>query len=952
MVTVSVFKNIFSEKHTQFQVEPNLSIEDQIPYNLTHSIIHINGKKAERTKILEDGDVCTVHIIPTGATTLFVAMFVGGAFGAWWVSSGNASKFFHWLGDNIRSGLSKLLGLDDYEASDTNSLEKIPVLRGAKNQTGLDKTIPFIFGKHLLTPYYCGSPYTTIDPADGTDGENQYFTALFMIGFSPLRVSDIKIGESLLASNSGNVTNGYIPVDESSIFYDEDPSSANSHHVEIEIRQNSGSVIYPAKVVQEDLGIQLFNVSDTGQKNTPIRFSALNPKKVEIEITINGLQGYNDDGDLQDRSVLLLAQWRPLGSTSGWTNFPAFVNATSYSSGVSTITRHKNKQMRFISTYEFSYAQAMSIEKGLIEVKLSRENPQGNDGRTVDDVYWTALRTYCYDKTASKASGTLVSQIPVIAKVREKTTRLAIRMKAGDALQGTIGQINMLVSSVARKWNGTTWSSLATATEASSNPASMCLLAMQNNMLDSLKYTDDEIDLEEFGKLYEFCETKGYSCNGVVLTSMRLEDIIDRILYTCRTQLIIKDGRYSPFIDNEREYPVTVLNQQNTISATNTKSFDVLPDGLKISFINEKDGYQTNTLYVMYDGKSMDDPDATIKEIDIPFVTNPVHIWKLGRYILACMKLRPETWSRTVSLEGYAINVGSMVSVQDDTISVGLNAGGFIKEPIVENGEIIGVITDASFEMLMGYSYGLKIVHAKNGLSSRVRTLEVITEQGYTNVLHFAHPIPVIDETKPIAGDLVAFGHLQQETVDALVIGKTPTDSNTFELTLVPYDDAINTADTGEIPEYDSKVTAPLPAILQEKIQKPQAIIQGPKGEKGDIGPAGSGVVIDITDPLETIAAYPNGQLGVYSGYNYSWTATAANAGFWTIWTKYPVGSDGIERYYSFDEVDENKNGQIVCIDNSGNKKKSIANAVEITSGFRGKALLFDQRTSYLNLKE
>jgi len=70
------------------------------------------------------------------------------------------------------------------------------------------------------------------------------------------------------------------------------------------------------------------------------------------------------------------------------------------------------------------------------------------------------------------------------------------------------------------------------------------------------------------------------------------------------------------------------LNSQNVLEASNQKSFQDLPAGYKIKFIDEYDGYMENELYAMYpnpDGstKSKPLPGDRVESLDIPYVTRP-----------------------------------------------------------------------------------------------------------------------------------------------------------------------------------------------------------------------------------------------------------------------------------------------------------------------------------------
>jgi len=825
MAIITIFRNPFSDEKEQFEFKEAIALKDAIIFNHGNSTVFINGIKRDENYILQNNDVCLIREYPGAAVAVVAFVFkiivIGGAFiAADLITYGISGKH---IWEHFVSWMKGILTPD---TSDTSSLEKIPQLRGAKNQSGLGMSVPLILGKHLFTPYYCGSPYTWIDPTDGSDGENQYFIGLYMLGYSNIKVSQLQLGDLLLASNDVGVFNGFISPD--GLYPYADDGTRKGYRTQIEIQQSNEVSLYTQKVIEEQLSIELYNVATEVGPSNPIRFSANNPMKIELEILFNnGLYGNSSNGDIENRSVMVRAQWRPLSSPgddpdTGWTNFPSFHGSTSYNAvtGTSTFTRNKNKQARFVSIYEFEYSEITAVPEGVVELRMTRMNHQANDNRSADTIIWSAIRTYCFDKSKSKTELSLIPQVPLIEKTRQITCRIGFKIRAGDEIAGTISKFNMILESVARTWSGSSWTTMAdakTSGTVSNNPASAALLGLQQPSMGKEPYLDSELDMNAFGALYTFCATKGFTCNAGITADTKERDLVDQILTTCRSQLIIRDGKYAPLIDNERSYPVTVLNQQNTISATNTKTFDILPDGLKITFIDEADGYQTNEMYVMYDGKLSEDPDMVFQDIELPFITNRNHIFKQGRYILACMKLRPEVWSRKVSLEGYNIPIGSLISVQDETISVGLNEGGIITELITSGGFITGIVCDSFFEMADGLQYGIKIIQADGYSNPSVRTQQVITFIGYVNSFTFTVPIPVIDSIRPSIDDIVTFGEYSKIAIDALVVGKTPGDDQTFDLILVPYDPAIYTADSGPMPEFDSKTSKPLSmsAIIQ-----------------------------------------------------------------------------------------------------------------------------------------
>lgn len=122
------------------------------------------------------------------------------------------------------------------------------------------------------------------------------------------------------------------------------------------------------------------------------------------------------------------------------------------------------------------------------------------------------------------------------------------------------------------------------------------------------------------------------------------------------------------------------------------------------------------------------------------------------------------------------------------------------------------------------------------------------------------------------------------------------------------------------------------------------------KGEQGEQGASGSGLYVQITDPLETTASYQDEQLGTFAGYNYVWTASTPTTGYWTIMARTPVSSTNIHAFLSLDENSLTEFGDYMAIDNSGNDNHGYAKNAIIVSAFRGNGLQITARNQYINL--
>lgn len=786
------------------------------------------------------------------------------------------------------------MGLGDKPVSNSTSseLESIPTISGAKNQSGFDKAIPLVLGRHRFTPYYCGNPYRTVS---GTDGEKQTFHALYMLGYNNLQVTDIKLGLIDLAYNRDYEKNGQTvsveTVDDGMIEVN-GRWNKDKYNIKLELKQNEEEAsLYPQKVVEEQLNIELlkveeseyqkvltgykitYNYTDTRwsgtrtdtvtfsvsqlentsasaylKKNNPTyktvtlikteniykdtevllnsntliaeRFSAKNPQIIEVEFTLDGLLKYDSEGKLLDKEVGVKIEL----SLDGGLTYEPFAKiegeGITYNSqtGESVIRRHKNKVMRFIARRELTYDEAINCKNRIAELRIQKTTVSDTDDNVSDTVYLSGIRTWCYDYKKSKATENtsdkhLVAQSPLIESRKKMTARLAIEIEADELeFKNQLDSLNALLTMKGKTYDGQKWSEELTATN---NPASCMLTVLEHASRGKYAYDDKKIDYEKVGEFYQWCnqqreegdDTPKYQCNGILTNQKKTRDIIDAILSTARAKLILDDKKYSVWIDKERKIPVMVLNNQNVLSAANQKMFNDLPDGYKIKFVNEMT-WQTDEIKVLNDGVDEEAPNLTYESIELLFQTDAKQVWQNGRYLLACERLRQETWNRKVSVDGNLIDIGSLVELQDDTISVGIGDGAEVKSLVIEEGEIKAIQTDADIYVDdLTKRYGIKVTCADGRHEPKVMSWEVKVEnKGVQSLFKLVNPLSVNDIYKPNVGDIVSFGFFERETISALCFGKKDNGDGTFDLTLVPYQSGVYTADVAEIPEFDSKV--------------------------------------------------------------------------------------------------------------------------------------------------
>lgn len=755
--------------------------------------------------------MCTIREFPRSAQST-AGGFFDILFGVLTLGVYNVVDGIHMLasgekswGDQLADAIKK-----DMQAEKPKS-DTIASLSGSKNGNALNKPVPFILGKHKFTPYYIGMPYTEIS---GNYGETQYYNILFLVGYKDLQLNNLKLGTIDLASNSDNVMNGEIEVDSpiySSDDYDFTIEVQNGENPE---REDGEVGLYHEKVVQEDLSLEVMNVE--GHQATVTRFSAKNPRKVQIEITFAGLIGYDDSNNPKNASCDLKLEWSKDGGTT-WNIFGQITGCQNYDSttGVSHFEMKKAETMRFVAEKTFTYNEVMdstSIQHGrTLELRISRVDEQSVDSNVQDKAYVSAIRTWCFDYTASLGNGsTLIPQVPMIQSMRDRTCRVAIRCKASEYLTGQLEEFNLIAQSLARTYddeNG--WSE---EEEVTNNPASLVLKCLKSEMRGNNVYPDSKIDYVALGELYNECENKGYKYNGVVISEIETDKLVKQILAVARSSLIMNGKKYSVFQDKAIDVsPVLIINNQNLIALECSKDFTDLPDGIKYKFVNEKDDYQQNEIEVYYEtNPSLRPQNPNFISKDIVGITDASQLYKFGRYELAKLKLRPETWVARVTSEGNLCEIGSLVEVQSDTISIGSGDGAEIVDFVYSGNYITKIVTDGMFDVTdLTKEYGIKILVADGIHEPQIITKKVnFSETGVYSEFTLDEPIYTGGTSAiPTAGDILSFGIYDKISTVNIVVGKKEDEEGHFDLTLVPYDENIYSADSGTIPEFDSKVT-------------------------------------------------------------------------------------------------------------------------------------------------
>lgn len=632
-------------------------------------------------------------------------------------------------------------------------------IEGARNDLRPFRPIPVVLGRHKQVPPYGAKAFTE------AMGTKQYVRCLFVWGIGPLQIDDIKIGETPIAD------------------FDE---------VEIETRQGYASddpfTIFSNDVDQEDVSIQL-----TQSAGWITRTTGTDADEIGLDISFpNGHFWIAGDGKRYLNTTEIQIQYRKVGA-SMWTDIPGDASISFPRAWLQPPTI--SFQEDYTAAFRHGLRWAVS-ERAQYEIRVRRlsedvDPAADNESQIYDQTWWTAIRRF-------KNEDPIQADVPVAAT--------ALRILATDQLNNVVDELNATCTAIAPDWTGSAWT-----TQATRNPGSLFRLALQGNgMADPLP--DSRLDLAGIQAFAEHCTANGFTFDMVRDFQSSVWDLLADICAAGRGSPTQRDGKWSIVADAAQTVPVQHFTPRNAWGFEGFKAFADQPHGLRIRFLNENEGWRNDERRVFDDGYSDDGAEAgtvaatRYEGIELPGVTDPDLIWKLGRFHIAQARLRPERWTLYADIEHIVAQRGDLVRVTHDVLVVGLAAGRIVDTIEDTDGDLAGIVVDETLTMQESVDYGVSIRTA----SDVKVTAQLVTDAGDQTTVTFATPLAA---SKGVGvGDLFGFGELGAETVDALVLGVQPQQDFKAALQLVPYQGDVYDADSGAIPAFETGIT-PIPSF-------------------------------------------------------------------------------------------------------------------------------------------
>ncbi len=742
--------------------------------------VELDGEPVPRERWAETipgaGQTVTVRVVPGDGQTflsfalLAASLWIPGALGLSGVVKGVAAAGIMALGQTLIGPPTQNTGGDEIP-------QRRDAITGVRNQINPYGPIPRVYGRHRFYPPLAAMPYTEIV------GDAQYMRMLFCLGYGPLDISDPRIGDTPITSYEG---------------------------VQYEVTESP--TLFVDSVFEEALSVTLARSDQAG--NSATRTTQADAEEISVDLTFpQGLARTTKKGKRHPMEVGIKIEYSPAGANT-WSNVIDAQGLT-LSSGLIQVADATQLRVNAETNTPQRAGIRWRVAKGQYDVRVTRtyemniNNVYGAKDVLTDATTWTALRTINHNPPVN-TSGILY---------------FALVVKASDQLNRVIDRFNCIAQARLQVWDGSTWSEQATRNPAwayadvLSGSANARALPTSRLVASELKAWADE------------CTAKGYNFDAVIDYRTTVFELCRDIAAAGRASWALPDGQYSVVRDTGQTVPVQHFTPRNSWGFRAVKRFPDLPHAIKIRFLNEDADWQEDLAIVYDDGYTQ--ANATkFESLEFRGVTNYNHAWKLGRYYLAALRLRPEEYELNVDVEHLVARRGDYVVAVHDVPLWGLGAGRIKSVTLDGSSNVTAITVDEELVMDGAKSYAVRIRTASN----QSVLAQVVTVAG-TNITSLTLQAPV---SGPQAGDLFLFGEFGNESVDLIVTRIEPGPDLTARVVLADKADAIQSADSGAIPPFSPGITLPADPAT---IKPPAPIISSVASDESVLVRAGDGAL-------------------------------------------------------------------------------------------------------------
>jgi len=538
-------------------------------------------------------------------------------------------------------------------------------LAGGSNQSRLYEPLALTLGTHRVYFDLASRPYSV------NVGDDQYLYQVFHVGLrggqGPLRVADLRIGDTPLSDYSGVVTQYTEAAMPTLMPYNVDTLAGASVSVA------GGPVTRTTSIdttrIELDLQLILFYTGDTGligrAVDVKLEYRAVGSATWlpigdapsygyythywSLGYTCTPLAGMGDpywkqtayDGNRSPAAHVDGVGgwwWRPYAERP--VSDPAPPDYLTDSSAVLHINGASATPIR--RTY------GIDVAKGQYEIRVTRVSPDETDSRATSDISLVAVKSY------QSQAGSFTGQ-----------TFLAVKILASGQLNGTVATLSGVVSQPIAPG------------EYSSNPADLFLLyargyRMGGRLLWGAGLQDSEIDLASVNAWRTYCNTKALTCNIHIDSAKSVWDILQAITRCGRGSPSWATGKLGVLWDAASLPVIAVFGPSNIKQG----SFEVVygseaaADEITLTYINAANNWQTDTIRVLAPGVTTPKKPAAL---ELWGVTNRDQAVRECRLQAAQQAYRSRMVSWVTDMEGLVVTRGDVVMLSHDMTQWGMS---------------------------------------------------------------------------------------------------------------------------------------------------------------------------------------------------------------------------------------------------------------------------------------
>lgn len=803
MITISALPNPF-EPPVLCRVEPGCSLAEILGGAADDVHVTLDGETIPYEDwpglCPLDGAFVTAVNMPRGPLKIPIAVAVGEAVLA---SAGAAFGAAAGVALGVTAALATVAGLSyalyavsslikpqqQQNTSNNIAAGRYNALTGGQNQATPWQPIPKLYGTFRVTPPLAAKYYTN------SNRTQQYLHILLCLGYGPLQIDGHIVGAGhnkigWVKDDTGDTWELHTDLTDASAIRIGQTNIGEFAGVQWEIGAPGQITLYPTQVDEQTLSIALPRTG-TGaggwiaDGNAAVRTTGTDAERISLDIACNALISADAMGHQSGITIEFKIEYRASGTTT-WTT------------AVNSWQPHAESRSPVRFSREFRVPSP-----GQYDIRLTRIRTWIDYEDTVfADVTWTALRsvgtTPPWNANPPAGAGSVVL--------------LAMKIRASGQLNGTVDGVNVLASAVLPVWNGSAW-----VQQATNSPAWAYVDALRGPQLrDPIAL--DRLDRDAMVAWAAECAASGLEYNWYHTSTETLVARLRAIATTGRATWAMPAGKWSAIRDSNF-VPVQLVTPKNSWGFQFERRYPVLPDALRVQYIDPATWQQAERI-TYNDG--FNETNATVYEVlQTQGVTSADQAHKEGRYFLAELKLRPETYTFNMDFENLVAQRGDCLYIAHDVLLVGL-AYGRIKSIV---GSVL--LVDETLPMEAGKTYGLRVRKADNTYS--VVTLETV-----------AGMVQTVTATVPLTGispgDLFAFGETGLETFFAKIVDIQYQPDFSAQITAVPAAPEIVNVDTEEIPAWDPGITIPwwlerpLPPVITLISQTSESVFALPDG--------------------------------------------------------------------------------------------------------------------------